>query len=144
MTSESWAKKQTSVNINLLERIKKPWGHEVVWANVKGKDGYLAKVIYIKSGHRLSFQYHQNKVETVLVKSGRLKVETIGRVVDKHNIESLLSKAKIEKILYPGDIFHVSRLMSHRFSALDEDVELIEVSSNYPDDVVRLSDDYGR
>ena len=124
------------------KKIIKPWGHEVVWAKSSGDEGYLAKIIFIKSGHRLSLQFHEKKEETILVKSGTLTIESIGRVIDKNNIkEMLLNKQEIT--LSPGDVFHVSKFMSHRFSAKDEDVEIIEVSTKY-DDVIRIEDDYGR
>ena len=45
-------------------KIEKPWGHEIIWAQTKD---YVAKVLYIKAGHRLSKQYHQVKEETIYV-----------------------------------------------------------------------------
>ena len=144
MISESWAKKQFSNNADLLPKKEKPWGYEVVWADVKGSEGYLAKIIHINSGHRLSLQYHERKIETILVKSGTLEIESVGRIVDKENIKNLLCGERVVVNLSPGDVFHVSKFMSHRFSAPCGDVELIEVSTNHPDDVIRLCDDYGR
>jgi len=127
-----------------LDKIEKPWGHEIVWATSTSASGYVGKLLYIKAGHRLSLQYHREKEETILVKSGTLHVETIGRVIDENNIEEMLRSNKQVIKLFPGDIFHVSRFMSHRFIADESDVELIEVSTKQLDDVVRIEDDYGR
>ena len=48
-----------------------------------------------------------------------------------------------EIILEPGDKLDVYPGMVHRAEAL-EDVEILEVSTNDLDDVVKLADDYGR
>ena len=45
--------------------------------------------------------------------------------------------------LYPGDMLDVPAGRVHRFEAL-EDSEIFEVSTPELDDIVRLSDDYGR
>lgn len=49
--------------------VKKPWGHEEIWAET---DKYLGKILYIDKGHRLSLQYHEKKVETIRVLQGKL------------------------------------------------------------------------
>ena len=46
--------------------------------------------------------------------------------------------------LPPGTSFHVKPGQIHRFAAMEGNVELIEVSTNHLDDVVRLEDDYRR
>ena len=131
-------------NINTLEKIDKPWGHEIIWAKSSDDNGYVGKLLFIKAGHRLSLQYHKEKEETIFVKSGILYIETIGRIIDKNNVDNLLKNSKKIIKLSPGDIYHVSRFMSHRFMANETNVELIEVSTKQLDDVVRIEDDYGR
>ena len=105
---------------------QKPWGHEKLWAKT---NNYVGKLIFIKAGHRLSKQYHEHKEETVYVVSGILNV------YDKND--------KIITVK-PGESFHVSPGQIHRFGASFSNVELMEVSTNYLDDVVRLEDDYNR
>ena len=107
-------------------KIEKPWGHEIIWAQTKD---YVAKVLYIKAGHRLSKQYHQTKEETVYVLQG---------VLYNCDLED-----KIQKIL-PGESFHVKPNQVHRFYANESSVTIIEVSTPYLDDVVRIEDDYSR
>ena len=47
------------------------------------------------------------------------------------------------EILHPK-CFHISPLMIHRFCASGTDVDEVEVSTNYLDDVERIEDDFDR
>jgi len=114
-----------------MKKIAKPWGHELIWAET---GDYVGKILFIKKGHRLSRQYHQKKEETILVKSGALIVE-VGNPSDK-NFERLT--------LGVNEVFHVYPQVIHRFCAEKSDVSIIEVSTPFLDDVVRLDDDYKR
>lgn len=109
--------------------IAKPWGHEVWFANQKD---YVGKILFIKAGHRYSLQYHERKTETQHLLRGKVKF-VIGP-----SIEALQ-----EVILEPGDTLDILPTMIHRAEAL-EDSEILEVSTNDLDDVVKLEDDYGR
>jgi mannose-6-phosphate isomerase-like protein (cupin superfamily) len=111
-------------------RVDKPWGHELIWAQT---DRYVGKVIAIDPGKRLSLQYHEQKDESILVMRGtlRLHLENEAGELEIHDLE-------------PGEHRRVPVGRKHRFEALDERVEVVEVSTPELDDVVRLSDDYGR
>ncbi|HJN77969.1 MAG TPA: cupin domain-containing protein [Myxococcota bacterium] len=112
-----------------MRRVDKPWGHEEVWAET---DDYLGKLLLIRAGHRLSLQHHVSKEETIRVASGTmtLELEDERGVLRSHE-------------LHAGDSAHIRPGRRHRFVALT-DVEIYEVSTAFPDDVVRHSDDYGR
>lgn len=113
-----------------MKIVDKPWGNEEIWAEC---EKYLGKIITINPGHRLSRQYHIMKEETIRVLSGKLLLET----GSDNQIQS--------KIMEPGDVFHVNPGTIHRFCCEgDEKVLLLEVSTYYPNDVVRLQDDYNR
>lgn len=114
-----------------MRLIKKPWGHEEIWAET---DKYCGKILYINSGHRLSLQYHERKVETIRVMSGKLTM-----VLQERSDGPLYNK-----ILQTGESYHVTTGTIHRFWAQDGDVVLVEVSTPELDDVVRLEDDYKR
>jgi mannose-6-phosphate isomerase len=109
-----------------MEIINKPWGHEKIWAQTKD---YVGKILFIKAGHRLSKQYHEVKEETILVTQGTLCVYD--------------GEDKVTHV-YPGENFHVVPGQVHRFGASYSNVEIIEVSTNHLEDVVRLEDDYQR
>lgn len=109
--------------------VQKPWGHERIFA---ANPRYAGKLITIRAGHSLSYQYHRVKEETIHVLSGTLGLET----------ES--AGERVLLALAPGETFHVAPGTRHRMFADGEDVLLVEVSSPELDDVVRLEDRYGR
>jgi len=113
--------------------VDKPWGREVWWAHAKGK--YMGKTLIIKHGNRLSLQYHIEKDETIHVLKGKLTLFWC----DNHREGKLT-----ETILEEGESFRVRPGTIHRFAAQDGDVTLLEVSTDYPEDVVRIEDDYNR
>jgi len=117
----------------MVEIVEKPWGREIIWAKT---ESYVGKILYIEAGKRLSFQFHEKKEETVYVKSGILYLETAGMANSPDKRKTVT--------LSPGETFHVYPLLTHRFMAKESDVELIEVSTNHLEDVVRLEDDYNR
>ena len=109
--------------------IKKPWGHEEIWAQGAV---YAGKILVIQKGHRLSRQYHKVKDESIYVLDGTLILE-IG------------PKESMERFILPeGSSWRIERRTIHRFAAPASGCILIEVSTPEDDDVVRLEDDYGR
>lgn len=113
-----------------VRRVDKPWGYELIWALT---EHYCGKVLFVRSGHSLSLQFHREKDEAWLVQSGRAKLE-LGDAG-----ESVL----MEEVVGPGAAFHYSPGTVHRVTAL-EDTTILEVSTPQLDDVVRLEDAYGR
>jgi len=111
-------------------RVEKPWGFELIWAHT---DRYVGKLIVIEPGKRLSLQYHRLKDESVLVIRGTLRL----------HLENDAGEIAIHD-LGPGEHRRVPVGRKHRFEALGERVEVVEVSTTELDDVVRLSDDFGR
>lgn len=112
-----------------MRRVEKPWGHEEIWAET---EAYLGKILVIHAGHRLSLQHHVHKEETIRVLSGTLRLE----LEDD-------SGELVTRDLGPGAVAHIAPGRRHRFGAV-ADCELVEVSTAFPDDVVRHADDYGR
>ena len=112
-----------------LRKIDKPWGYELLWART---DRYAAKVLHIVAGHRLSLQYHEHKVETLLLYSGRMLLV----LEDEHG-------ALREHHVGAGEAYHIPAGRRHRMIAL-EDCEVFEVSTDELEDVVRIEDAYGR
>lgn len=108
--------------------VKKPWGHEEIWAETPR---YAGKFLVIRQGELLSRQYHQVKEETICVLQGVLSLE-LGAGPDE------------VRRMQPGEVFHVTPGTIHRFCAPEGDVRLVEVSTPELDDVVRLADKYTR
>ena len=118
--------------IGTLQQVK-PWGHELIFAD--GSFGYVGKIIHVKAGRALSLQLHGRKDETLSVVDGEVLLES---GPDADHLEPTT--------LMPGDTVHVPPGALHRITAVT-DVRIVEVSTAAPgwrDDVVRLSDDYGR
>ncbi len=119
-------------------KVEKPWGHEIRWA---ANDRYIGKILHIKSGHRLSKQYHQEKDETIYVLDGTLLLE-FGPHIDAYVDED--TPQPVRTTLVSGTSQRIEPKIIHRFCAEIGDVTLIEVSTPEMQDVVRLADDYAR
>ncbi len=112
-----------------IQKVEKPWGHELIWAKTQQ---YVGKILHINKGHKLSLQYHRIKEETILLYSGKMSFIF-------ENEQGVLE----EIILEAGQAHHIPTGRKHRMIAL-EDCEVFEVSTPQLDDVVRLEDGYGR
>ena len=110
-----------------MERVDKPWGYELRFICT---DRYAGKVLVIHAGHQLSLQYHEHKDEAIFIQEGTLEL-----VLDR--------EGECVETLQPGDSRHLPPGTVHRFRAVT-DCTLFEVSTPEMDDVVRISDDYGR
>ena len=112
------------------ERIEKPWGWELIWART---EHYVGKLLFVRAGHSLSLQFHNQKDESWYVQEGRASVEM--GVPGDPIAES--------EIVAPGAAFRIRPGTVHRVRAL-EDTLILEVSTPHLDDIVRLEDSYGR
>ncbi len=110
-------------------RVPKPWGHETIWALT---DRYVGKILHINAGHELSVQYHNVKDETVYLLSGEIvyRVKSDAGLLEDVNLKL-------------GEAFRITPGTVHQMVALT-DCDVLEVSTPELDDVVRLSDKYGR
>jgi mannose-6-phosphate isomerase-like protein (cupin superfamily) len=108
--------------------VQKPWGHETIWAHT---DRYVGKVLHIKAGHALSVQYHNRKDETIHLLSGEMiyRVQQDGVLTDMR--------------LRAGESYRNEPGVIHQMEAVT-DCDVLEASTPDLDDVVRLSDRYGR
>ena len=110
------------------KRVEKPWGYELIWAHT---DRYVGKILHINAGHELSVQYHNRKDETVHLLSGELsyRVQIGGELRDVR--------------LKQGESYRITPGTIHQMVAVT-DCDVLEASTPDLDDVVRLSDRYGR
>ena len=113
----------------LPRKTEKPWGFELLFAHTPK---YVGKLIFVRKGHRLSFQYHNQKDESMYIYQGKAMIE-----IEDGDGQLVQSVAESGHALWlpPGT--------KHRVAAL-EDTTLFEVSTPELEDVVRLEDDYGR
>ena len=113
-----------------VTHVPKPWGHETIWAH---SERYVGKILHINAGHELSVQYHNRKDETVHLLSGEIvyRVQRVG--------EDVLDDVQLRI----GESFRITPGTIHQMVALT-DCDVLEVSTPEIDDIVRLSDKYGR
>ena len=121
--------------------ITKPWGWEEVWGDLPGK--YLGKTLHINMNNRLSLQFHEKKEETIYVIRGVLTL-IIKEWQESDNRMPAGQYVEVKTKLGPGECYHIRPGEIHRFCAENGDVVLAEVSTYFPDDVVRIEDDYKR
>jgi mannose-6-phosphate isomerase len=110
--------------------VPKPWGHETIWANAPG---YVGKILHIRAGEALSVQYHERKDETIYLLTGELV----------YRVQEGSGDALRDVKLKQGESFRIMPGTIHQMEALT-DCDVLEVSTNHLDDVVRLKDRYGR
>lgn len=125
--ANSVASKPGSGRVKVV-KVAKPWGHETIWAQ---SDRYVGKILHINAGHELSVQYHNKKDETVHLLSGEIAY----RVKSGDVLEDMRLRV--------GESFRITPGTIHQMVALT-DCDVLEVSTPELDDVVRLSDKYGR
>jgi len=113
-----------------VTHVTKPWGYEKIWAR---SDRYMGKILHINAGHELSVQYHNKKDETVYLLSGQI----IYRV--QRNGDDVLDDVRLQV----GEAFRIIPGTIHQMIAVT-DCDVLEVSTPEVDDIVRLSDKYGR
>lgn len=111
-------------------RIEKPWGYEVHYTPENFP--HTGKILFIKAGCKPSFQYHDEKEETICLFSGQALIW----------LEN--DKGEIEKIPMESQKgYTVQPFQKHRIEAI-EDSFLLESSSPETGTTVRLEDDYKR
>jgi mannose-6-phosphate isomerase-like protein (cupin superfamily) len=108
--------------------VHKPWGHETIWAHT---EHYVGKVLHVKAGHALSLQYHNMKDETIHL----LRGEMIYRIQQGDQLVEVPFTAGQSYRNTPGTV--------HQMEAVT-DCDILEASTPHLDDVVRLTDRYGR
>lgn len=117
--------------MGLVEALhESPWGN---WQVIFDEPEYKVKRIVMKPGGRLSYQKHFKREENWMVVQGEAKFTLDG----------------VDKILKKGDFVHIPFEALHRIENISktEDMVFIEIQlGTYfgEDDIVRVSDDYGR
>ncbi len=111
------------------ERDSRPWG---TWEVLATGDRYTVKRIRVLPGHRLSLQYHQHRSEHWTIVEGFAEVEL----------------DDVVRQLSAGKHVHIPVGALHRVRALgSEPLVFLEVQVGDvldENDIVRISDDYGR
>ncbi len=107
--------------------VEKPWGK---FEQFTHDEQTTVKIITVNPGGTLSLQTHKLRTEFWRVLSGH-PVVTIGDTVTRAN---------------PGDEFEIKKTEAHRLGAVDDVVQVLEITHGQFDenDIIRLEDNYGR
>lgn len=111
------------------QRIDKPWGWEILWAETPA---YCAKILHIDAGKRISLQYHDQKLESQCLISGRCLL-----VIEDD------SGALREIEMQRGEGYTIHPFQRHRLIAVT-DCEIVEASTPETGTTYRIEDDYAR
>jgi len=103
-----------------MKHVDKGWGYER-W--IVNKPEYCGKLLYFNKGKRCSWHFHKIKDEVFYLQSGKIMVY--------YSDGDSLEEAE-QKVLLPGDNFHVYTGLRHQMVAL-EDSELFEFSTEHFD-----------
>ena len=109
---------------------KCPWG---AWAILEDTPTYKVKKISVNPGHRLSYQKHFKRKEDWFIIEG----------------EALVTLNDQDIVIKAGEFIHIPCDALHRIKNISESTTLIFIEiqrGSYfgEDDIVRISDDYGR
>lgn len=117
-------------NIPYQQKIKKPWGFELI---LTPQDlPYTSKILHINQGSRLSRQVHDQKQETLTLFSGEANLLVDGVARETKEIQMQHRQGYTIK---PGQ--------RHRVAAVS-DSEIFEASTSEIGTTYRLEDDYSR
>jgi mannose-1-phosphate guanylyltransferase/mannose-6-phosphate isomerase len=109
--------------------VNRPWG---TYTTLKEEGGYKVKRITVRPGQSLSLQYHHRRAEHWVVVRGK----------------GIVQIGDVEHLTSPGEYRYIPLKETHRLTNTgEEELVLIEVQcGDYlgEDDIVRLSDIYGR
>jgi mannose-6-phosphate isomerase-like protein (cupin superfamily) len=104
-------------NQRLSGLVSKGWGYEYIFAT---NDLYCGKILHFdKVGSAFSMHFHANKDESWYVLNGSF----ILKLIDTTNAKVIESK------LMKGDSIRIQPLQVHQLIALEDDSEIIEVST---------------
>jgi mannose-6-phosphate isomerase-like protein (cupin superfamily) len=122
--------KKNFSNTPYVKRVEKPWGYELHFVP-EGKP-HMGKLLHIDAGKRLSLQYHDQKIESWWLVSGKAKA-----IWD--NSQGKL----VETTLESGRGYTTSIGQRHRLLGIT-DCDILEVSTPEIGTTYRLEDDYKR
>jgi mannose-6-phosphate isomerase-like protein (cupin superfamily) len=118
--------------------VEKPWGAED-W--LVQTDNYVAKYLYLNPNEEISLQYHNEKEESMIVLEGMgqliLGDEGFAEIFDKKD------SPVFGTTITAGDILTIKPKTIHQIKAYTG-MKILEISTPQTEDLVRVSDIYGR
>lgn len=120
----------TEANVDVID---KPWGSETMFTTPL----FIMKIIKINEGCRTSLQLHRVKDEVIHILDGEGGVE-----IYSHSDEMITSESYAKCVFArAGERVYIPHMHVHRSVG---PVTLLEITTHPNDDIIRISDDYGR
>lgn len=107
------------------QRMEKPWGYELIFTPPEAL--VTGKILHLNQGARFSYQYHDQKQETLCLLQGEAKI-----IINDQEFE-----------MEPLKGYFIKPPMKHRCQAIT-DCDILESSTKEAGNTVRLQDDYSR
>lgn len=113
-----------------LEKVDKPWGHELIFAPIDSS--ITSKILHINEGKRLSLQYHDQKEEILSLLNGKalLTIED-----SQGNFEEVEMEEKKGYL--------IRAFQKHRIKGITA-CNILETSTGEKGITTRVEDDYNR
>tara|TARA_B100001996_G_C18496562_1_gene529774 strand:- start:113 stop:589 length:477 start_codon:yes stop_codon:yes gene_type:complete len=144
--------KYVSKSKDEIKKVSKPWGYELWIASDENDAKFAMKEIFIKSGYKTSYQFHEKKEESNYILSGSGKLFISEKKINlskfKNNeytdieLKNIISNLK-EFNLSKGSSFYVKPLYVHSVLSTNN-LLMMESSTLHLDDVYRIFDESGR
>lgn len=137
---------------NKIKKVNKPWGYELWIASNENKAKFAMKEIYIKSGFKTSFQFHEKKEECNYIINGTGKFYVSKNKINLQKFKkNKYSESELRKIiknlkvykLKKGSSFYIKPLYVHSVLS-KKNLLMMESSTLELDDVYRIFDESGR
>lgn len=98
----------------MINSIKQPWGHEILWANTKE---YYGRVLIVLEGNQTSKIFYKKNKNTIFVLQGLVQIS-----IDGSN-----------KILNEGESYNIPPKSMYQISAIKGDATVLEAGNNFND-----------
>ena len=137
---------------NKIKKVNKPWGYELWIASKENKAKFAMKEIFIKSGFKTSFQFHEKKEECNYIIKGTGKFYISKKRINLSKFKkNQYKKQELKKIiknlktynLKKGSSFYIKPLFVHSVKST-KNLLMMESSTLHLDDVYRIFDESGR
>jgi mannose-6-phosphate isomerase len=135
-----------------IKKVNKPWGYELWIASDLNNKTYAMKEIFINTGFKTSFQFHEYKEECnyIISGAGTLLLSENKIDINKFKNNSYTNKDLADMVnnlkayeLVKGSSFHIQPLYIHSVISTNN-LTMVESSSLHLNDVYRILDEYGR
>ena len=139
-------------SLSETKKVIKPWGYELWIASNDTGSKFAMKEIFINSGHKTSYQFHEHKEECAIILSGEGTLFLSEKKIDINKFKSgQYEEGELKDIIKNLQSFKISKgstmqikpFYVHSILAVT-DIKLIESSTLDLDDVFRLFDETGR